>query len=99
MDGAARDEHRGAVVRASAEVLDPTLVIWLDAPVDQLLVRVAARGREFESPVDHSFLAALRAGYIRVLSAPDAPPLYRPEATTMDSLRDEVLLIAAAIAG
>ena len=99
LDGAARDQHRAAVEQASAEVLEPTLVIWLDAPEHELLARVAGRGREFESPVHHTFLAALRAGYAGLLAGPGAPPLYRPEATTMDALGDELLVVAAAIAG
>lgn len=95
----ARERHRAEVERASAEVLEPTLVIWLDAPAEQLRARVTARGREFEAPVSEWFLAELRAGYTRVLSDPAAPPLYRPHAATLAELVAELSVVANAITG
>src|SRR5207244_2206665 len=47
LDPEARARHGVEVERASGNVLEPTLVVWLDAPAEQLQARVAARGRDF----------------------------------------------------
>jgi 2-amino-4-hydroxy-6-hydroxymethyldihydropteridine diphosphokinase len=99
LDSASRDEHRRVVAESAASVIEPTLVVWLDASTEVLASRVQDRGREFESTVSENFLTQLRAGYERTLTGPGAPPLYRPQATTIDSLVDELLVVAAAIAG
>ncbi len=99
LDAASLDAHRAAVARAASNVIEPSLVVWLDAPSEELESRVRERGRGFESPVSQDFLTQLRAGYERALTGPAAPPLYRPQATTIDGLLDELLAVAAAIAG
>ena len=99
LEPAAREKHRADVEGASSRVVDATLVVCLDAPVAELLARVRSRGRDFESPVSDSFLAELQHAYSRVLNSPSAPPLYRPQATRLDELTDELLTVAQAIAG
>jgi 2-amino-4-hydroxy-6-hydroxymethyldihydropteridine diphosphokinase len=95
----AREQHRLEVNRAAAKVVDPTLVVWLDAPLAELETRIQKRGRDFEAPVSGKFLAELQAGYARVLTAPSAPPLYRPQTKTLEELTAELLTVAAAISG
>jgi 2-amino-4-hydroxy-6-hydroxymethyldihydropteridine diphosphokinase len=99
LDPPDRERHRAAVQAAAGQALEPTLLVWLDAPVQELQARVAARGRGFEAPVDESFLAALQAGYRRVLTAAEAPPLYRAHAAQPDELLEELLIVASAIDG
>jgi deoxyadenosine/deoxycytidine kinase len=99
LDPAAREKHQSDVAAAAAGVVDATLVVWLDAPPADLLARVRSRGREFESPVSENFLADLQHAYARVLTAPSSPPLYRPHATTLDALTDELLTVSQAIGG
>ena len=99
MKPAERARHGEQLDRAAPLVLDPTLVIWLDAPPEELENRVQQRGREFETPVRREFLAALQAGYSRVLTEPAAPPLYRPQSTTTQELVLELQVVASAISG
>jgi deoxyadenosine/deoxycytidine kinase len=99
LEPAARDKHLADVANAAAGVVDATLVVWLDAPAAELQARVRSRGRDFESPVSESFLAELQAGYTRVLSGSSAPPLYRPQATKLDELTEELFTVAQAMAG
>lgn len=44
----------------------PDVIIHLDADVDELRRRIAARGRDFERAMDEGFLARMRAAYDRV---------------------------------
>lgn len=99
LEPAAREKHQADVEKAAGRVVDATLVVWLDAPAAELQARVRSRGRDFEALVSEEFLADLRAGYARVLAAPCAPPLYRPQATTLDELSEELMVVAQAIAG
>jgi thymidylate kinase len=99
LDGEIPSRHRAAVEQAAADVLAPTLVIWLDAAEDELVARVVGRGREFETSVEPSFLGALREGYSCLLNGPAAPPLYRPDATTPEELVRELLVVAHAMQG
>jgi 2-amino-4-hydroxy-6-hydroxymethyldihydropteridine diphosphokinase len=99
LDGIARDVHRTEVVEMAGSVIEPTLIVWLDAAPEELARRVGQRGRDFEASVDRRFLAALRVAYARVLAEPAAPPLYRPSQTSLQNLTDELLQVAAAIAG
>ena len=99
LEAAAREKHAADVETAAACVVDATLVVWLDAPAAELQARVRSRGRDFESLVSESFLAELQAGYARVLTGSAAPPLYRPQATKLDDLTEELLTVAQAIAG
>ncbi len=91
--------HADAVRRAADTVIEPTLVVWLSAPPEELAARVAGRGRDFEATVDVRFLAALCQGYARVLTSRNAPPVYRAQATTTSDLVAELLVVAAAIEG
>jgi 2-amino-4-hydroxy-6-hydroxymethyldihydropteridine diphosphokinase len=89
--------HRDAVRTAGDDVIEPTLVVWLDASPQDLAARVAGRGRDFEAAVDLNFLAALRDGYAHALTDRDAPPVHRARATTPADLVAELLVVAAAI--
>ena len=99
LEPAARDRHEADVANAASGVVDSTLVVWLDAPTAELRARVQSRGRDFETAVSESFLAELQAGYKRILTNSSAPALYRPQATELDELTAELLIVAQAIAG
>jgi deoxyadenosine/deoxycytidine kinase len=91
--------HADAVRRAADDVIEPTLVVWLSAPPEELAARVAGRARDFEATVDVRFLSALCDGYARVLTSRDAPPVYRAQATATADLVAELLVVANAIEG
>ena len=98
-DVEARERHQSAVLEAARHVIEPTLVVWLDAPPAELAARVHSRGRSFETPIGEEFLSRLRAAYAQMLDGPFAPPLYRPQSSILQELTDELLLVAQAISG
>lgn len=51
--------------RVSPEAPRPDLVIYLQAPVDVLLERIAKRGRDYERPVTRDYLQRVAEAYTR----------------------------------
>ena len=51
--------------RLSFELPRPDRLIYLTAPVDLLMSRIARRGREYEDPIEPSYLDALSDAYLR----------------------------------
>jgi 2-amino-4-hydroxy-6-hydroxymethyldihydropteridine diphosphokinase len=62
------------------QVLEPTAVVCLDAPAEQLLVRIRRRGIDYEQGIDRDYLERLRRGFERSLASPGSPPVVRLEA-------------------
>lgn len=58
-----------------SKVLVPDLVIYLQAPLEVILKRIARRGREFEKDIDPGYLERLVDGYQRFFAHFDACPL------------------------
>jgi 2-amino-4-hydroxy-6-hydroxymethyldihydropteridine diphosphokinase len=94
-----RDKHIADVWREADRVLAPTLVIWLDAPVAELSSRIQTRGRDFEALVGEVFLGKLQAAFERLFRGPPVTPSYRPVATSLPDLCDELGVVAQAISG
>jgi deoxyguanosine kinase len=57
------------------EVPEPDLVIYLQAPVEVLLKRVAGRGIHYEQPISAEYLARLSEAYIKFFYHFDRSPL------------------------
>jgi deoxyguanosine kinase len=51
--------------RLSFELPRPDRLLYLTAPVDLLLSRIARRGRAYEDPIEASYLEALSDAYVR----------------------------------
>jgi 2-amino-4-hydroxy-6-hydroxymethyldihydropteridine diphosphokinase len=94
-----RRQHELEVCEASSGALQPTLVIWLDAPAHELAARVRERGRDFERAMSHEFLTGVQAGYARLLGDSAGIPSYKPRATSLQELTDELLVVTRAISG
>ena len=62
--------YRDIAATVADLVQPPDVMIHLDADVDELGRRIAARGRDFERTIDEDFLARMRAAYEHV----EAPP-------------------------
>lgn len=83
----------------------PDLLIWLDAPIEVHLQRIAERRAPGEQHIAPEYLVDLRQRYERLLSAWSACPVLRVDNRGMDYVRrgsdqDAVLeLIAAALEG
>jgi deoxyadenosine/deoxycytidine kinase len=59
----------------SSQVRSPDLVIYLHAPMDTILERIARRGRSFEKDIDPGYLHDLVAAYGRFFSSYDQAPV------------------------
>ncbi len=66
----------------------PDLVVYLQAPVDVLLQRIAKRGVEYESLIDASYLERLTEGYARFFHSYNQSPLLIVNAATIDPVHN-----------
>lgn len=62
----------------------PDLVVWLQAPPDVLLARIARRGIACEQDIGADYLEALSAGYVRLFRDWVKSPLIVVDAATFD---------------
>ena len=76
----------------------PDLVVYLQAPVDVLLERIAKRGVEYEQYIDRGYLERLNEAYSRFFHEFEAAPLLIVNAASIDPIsnqRDYDELLAA----
>ena len=67
----------------------PDLVIYLQAPVDVLLSRIARRAIQYEQFIDRGYLERLNDAYARFFHEYDAGPLLIVNAATIDPVNTE----------
>ena len=67
----------------------PDLVVYLQAPVDVLLDRIARRGIAYEGLIDRGYLTRLNESYARFFHAYDSSPLLIVNAATIDPVHNE----------
>ncbi|HTY94965.1 MAG TPA: deoxynucleoside kinase [Steroidobacteraceae bacterium] len=67
----------------------PDLVIYLQAPVDVLLSRIARRGIAFEQQIDRAYLTRLNEAYSRFFHEYDEAPLLIVNAASMDPIGNQ----------
>ena len=79
--------YRRLSAGADGMVTAPDLLICLDGPEQELLDRIARRGRRHETAFTPSFLAALRRAYERIVSETSGAVL-RIDAAAIDLRRD-----------
>ena len=68
---------------------DPDLVIYLQAPPDVLMRRVASRGLSYESSIQVSYLERLGEAYARFFYAYNSAPLLIVNAAVIDPIHRE----------
>ncbi|MFN2309431.1 MAG: deoxynucleoside kinase [Gammaproteobacteria bacterium] len=68
---------------------EPDLVIYLQAPVEVLLGRIAKRGIRYEQHIDSAFLERLSEGYARFFHDYDAAPLLIVNAAYVDLVNSD----------
>ena len=76
----------------------PDLVVYLQAPVDVLLERIAKRGVEYEQYIDRAYLERLNEAYARFFHEFESAPLLIVNAASIDPIsnqRDYDELLAA----
>ncbi len=74
---------------AEALLAEPTLLVHLDAPIDELVRRVRARGRPAESSIGAQYLSRSDLRYQSFLRSWTASPIVRFDTTQHDLRRDE----------
>lgn len=67
----------------------PDLVVYLQAPVDTLLFRIARRGIAHEQRISRRYLERLNEGYASFFHAYDAAPLLIVNVATLDPVHND----------
>ena len=67
----------------------PDLVVYLQAPVDTLLFRIARRGIDYEQRIERHYLERLNEAFARFFHVYDAAPLLIVNAATIDPINNE----------
>lgn len=73
------------------QVPTPDLVIYLHAPVETLLERIADRGRDYEQSMDPAYLAQLSDRYGELIARYDAAPVLSVDTSDVD-FRDAAMV-------
>lgn len=73
-------------VKLAIEAPRPDLVVYLQAPVDVLLERIARRRIEYEQLIERAYLERLNAAYARYFHDFDAAPLLIVNAASIDPI-------------
>jgi deoxyguanosine kinase len=75
--------------RFAPEVPAPELVLYLEAPLDVLLARIARRGIAYEQAIAPAYLKRLRREYIEFFHTYSAAPVLMIDAAASDLLGNE----------
>ena len=67
----------------------PDLVVYLQAPVDVLMERIAKRGIDFEKQIERSYLERLNEAYARFFHEYEASPLLIVNAASIDPINNQ----------
>jgi deoxyguanosine kinase len=67
----------------------PDLVVYLQAPVDVLLERIAKRGIRYEQQIERAYLERLNEAYARFFHEYEAAPLLIVNAASIDPINNE----------
>jgi len=67
----------------------PDLVLYLQAPVETLLARIAKRGISYESGIDAAYLSRLNDAYARFFHAYERAPLLIVNAANIDPVQNQ----------
>jgi deoxyguanosine kinase len=81
--------YRQVHERLSIDAPRPDLVVYLQAPVDVLLDRIARRGIAHESLIDRAYLERLNEAYARFFHAYSDSPLLIVNAASIDPIGNE----------
>src|SRR5580704_8895207 len=75
--------------RLDIQAPKPDLVVYLQAPVDVLLERIARRGVAYEQYIDRGYLERLNEAYARFFHEFDAAPLLIVNAASIDPISNQ----------
>ncbi len=75
--------------KCAMDAPQPDLVVYLQAPADVLLERVAQRGNAYEQNMEYEYLARLAEAYARFFHDYDESPLLIVNAVAIDPVHNE----------
>jgi deoxyadenosine/deoxycytidine kinase len=75
--------------RVVVDAPKPDLVVYLQAPIDVLMDRIAKRGIRYEQYIERGYLEKLTQAYARFFHSYDAAPLLIVNSAQIDPLGDE----------
>ena len=75
--------------RVVVDAPKPDLVVYLQAPVDVLMDRIAKRGIRYEQHIERAYLEKLTQAYARFFHTYDAAPLLIVNSVAIDPINDE----------
>jgi deoxyadenosine/deoxycytidine kinase len=84
--------------RLSFELPRPDRLLYLTAPVELLMSRIARRGREYEDPIEPSYLEGLSEAYVRWFRTSCDVPVIEVDTSRIDLVNsdaDYAALVAA----
>jgi deoxyguanosine kinase len=89
LDDAEYGLYEQLYARLDIQVPKPDLVVYLQAPVDVLLERIARRGVAHERYIDRGYLERLNEAYARFFHEFDAAPLLIVNAASIDPINNQ----------
>jgi deoxyguanosine kinase len=89
LDDAEYSLYEKVYERVVVDAPKPDLVVYLQAPVDVLVDRIARRGIRYEQYIDASYLEKLTQAYARFFHGYDAAPLLIVNAASIDPVNNE----------
>ncbi|MGQ0835523.1 MAG: deoxynucleoside kinase [Gammaproteobacteria bacterium] len=89
LDEAEYGLYKQVAAKLAIEAPKPDLVLYLQAPVDVLLDRIARRGVDYERLIDRSYLERLNEAYARFFHEYDAAPLLIVNAASIDPINNQ----------
>ncbi len=89
LDDAEYSLYEQVYAKLDIESTKPDLVVYLQAPVDVLLERIARRGIEYEQHIERSYLERLNEAYARFFHEYEAAPLLIVNAASIDPINNQ----------
>lgn len=89
LDEAEYGLYEQVYARLDVQAPKPDLVVYLQAPTDVLLERIARRGIEYEQRIERAYLERLNEAYARFFHEYDAAPLLIVNAASIDPINNE----------
>ena len=89
LDDAEYSLYEQVYAKLDIQSAKPDLVVYLQAPVDVLLERIARRGIEYEQHIERSYLERLNEAYARFFHEFEAAPLLIVNAASIDPINNQ----------
>ena len=89
LDDAEYSLYEQLYARLDIQAPKPDLVVYLQAPVDVLLERIARRGVDYEQHIDRQYLEKLNQAYARFFHEFEAAPLLIVNAASIDPIANQ----------